>query len=456
MSYVEEAYQRIRENHPGEPEFQRAVWEVFSSARPVIEKKEAWFREAAVLERLAEPERSIFFRVPWVDDKGKLRLNRGWRIQFSSALGPYKGGIRFRDTVNAVNLKQAAFEQTFKNALSDLPIGGAKGGSDFDRRGKSEREIMAFCESFMQELFKHTGERIDIPTADFGAGAAEIGYLYGEYKRLSGAHEGALTGKGVSFGGTFVRQQACGYGLVYSLEAMLCHAGMDLKGKRVVISGSGKAALHAADKLSELGAKVVALSDSDGFIYDARGIRLDLVHEIKREIREGFWGRLSEYAALVPGSVYKEGHGIWNIPCEIALPCAVKHEIGESDLETLIKNGCLALAEGSLEPLTMRAQAILAKQQKLLREDSRMMYLPGKISGIGGVVMSTLELVQNRLKQTWSFEEADEELKQRMRRIVLNCAETAMRYQKNGDYLAGANLFAFEKLTEAIERQGYI
>lgn len=456
MSYLEEAYQRMVENNPEEPEFHRAVWEVFSSARPVIEKKEKQFREGAVLERLAEPERSILFRVPWVDDQGMVRINHGWRIQFSSAIGPYKGGIRFRDTVNAVNLKQAAFEQTLKNALTDLPIGGAKGGSDFDRRGKSDREIRAFCQSFMQEFFKHTGESIDIPTADFGAGEVEIGYLYGEYKRLTGAHEGAITGKGISFGGTFVRTQACGYGVVYSLEAMLRHAGMKLKGKRVVISGSGKVALHAADKLVGLGAKVVALSDSDGFIYDPRGLCLDRIHEIKQEVREGFWGRLSEYAALVPGSVYKEGHGIWGIPCEIALPCAVRHEIGESDLDKLMKNGCLALAEGALEPLTPRAQAILAKQQKMLDEDSRILYLPGKIAGIGGVVMSTLELAQNTIKHTWSFEEADAELNRRMHQIFFNCAETAARYQKNGDYLAGANLFAFEKLTEAIERQGYI
>lgn len=454
MGYLEDAYQRIMENHPGEPEFGRTVWEVFSSARPVIEKNEKWFREAAVLERLAEPERSIFFRVPWVDDTGRLQINRGWRIQFSSAVGPYKGGIRFRDTVNASNLKQAAFEQVLKNALTGLPIGGAKGGSDFDRRGKSEREIMAFCHSFMQELHKYTGESIDILTADFGAGAAEVGYLYGAYKRLTGAHEGAMTGKGLSFGGTLVRPQACGYGVVYSLEAMLRQNGLELEGKRAVISGSGKVALHAAEKLEALGARVVALSDSDGFIYDDHGIRLDVVRSIKQEIREGFWGRLKDYEKLVSGSVYTEGHGIWTIPCDLALPCAVSREIDENEVRLLMKHGSLAIAEGALDPLTLRAQQLLFKQSQ--NAGNPLLYMPGKAANIGGVVMSTLEMVQNRGKHTWSFAEAEEALKRGMNRVVLNCAQAAASYGKTGDYLAGANIYAFEKVTEAIWRQGYI
>ena len=448
MTYMEEAYKNVVKNNPGEPEYHQAVLEVLSSARLVIDANEKRFREAAVLERLAEPERSISFRVPWVDDRGQLQINKGWRIQFSSAVGPYKGGLRFRDTVNQSNLKQAAFEQVLKNALTGLPIGGAKGGSNFDRRGKSEREIMAFCQSFMQELHKYTGENIDIPTADFGAGVVEIGYLYGAYKRLTGAHEGAITGKGMSFGGTFVRPQATGYGLIYGLEAMLRHAGIDLEGKQVVISGSGKVALHAADKLMQLGAKVVALSDSDGFIYDKAGIRLDVVREIKQEIREGFWGRLTEYEKMVPGSVYTEGHGIWSVPCDIALPCAAKHEMSGEDVKMLADNGCIAVAEGAIDPLTFTARNLLPGYGIL--------YMPGKAANIGGVVMSTLEMVQNGLKETWPFDEADAKLQQMMEKVFKNCADAAERYGVSGDYLAGANIYAFEKVTDAIWTQGYI
>lgn len=448
MTYMEEAYKNVVRDNPGEPEYHRAVLEVFSSARLVIDANEKRFREAAVLERLAEPERSISFRVPWVDDRGQLQINKGWRIQFSSAIGPYKGGLRFRDTVNQSNLKQAAFEQVLKNALTGLPIGGAKGGSNFDRRGKSEREIMAFCQSFMQELYKHTGERIDIPSADFGAGVVEIGYLYGEYKRLTSAHEGAITGKDISFGGTFVRPQATGYGLVYSLEAMLHHAGIELKGKRVVISGSGKVAIHAADKLTKLGAEVVALSDSDGFVYDKEGIRLDVVRGIKQEVREGFYGRLKEYEDLVPGSIYREGHGIWSVPCDIALPCAAQHEMNSEDVKTLAANGCIAVAEGAIDPLTFSARNLLP--------GCGILYMPGKAANIGGVVMSTLELAQNSIKHTWPFEEADAELQRIMGQIFKNCADAAKRYGVEGDYLAGANIAAFEKVTEAIWTQGYI
>ena len=448
MSYMEEAYRNIVRNNPEEPEYHRAVWEVLASARPVIEENEKRFREAAVLERLAEPERSISFRVPWVDDRGVLHVNKGWRVQFSSAIGPYKGGLRFKATVNQMNLKQAAFEQVFKNALTGFPIGGAKGGSDFDRSGKSEREIMAFCQSFMQELNKYTGESIDIPSADFGAGVVEIGYLFGGYKRLAGTHEGAITGKGLSFGGTHIRPQATGYGLAYILESMLHHVGIGLEGKRVVISGSGKVAIHTADKLTQLGARVVALSDSDGFIYDKNGVQLNVVRQIKQEVREGFWGRLKEYEDLVPGSVYSEGRGIWSVPCDIALPCAAEGELDLEAVKALAGNGCMAIAEGAIQPLTYEAQASLPRYGIL--------YLPGKAANIGGVVMSTLELAQNSVKQTWSAAEADAKLRWSMERIFANLAEAAERYGAAGDYLAGANIYAFEKVTDAIWTQGYI
>ena len=456
MSYMEEIYQKAVRNHPEEAEYHRAVAEVFTSVRPVVDLHEKRFREAALLERLAEPERSISFRVPWVDDSGQVRVNRGWRIQFSSALGPYKGGLRFNLSVNQGNLKQAAFEQTLKNALTGFHVGGAKGGSDFDRRGKSDREVMAFCQSFMRELYRHTGKTGDILTADFGAGIAEIGYLFGEYRKLTGAHNGAITGKGLSFGGIRVRPQAAGYGLVYILEAMLRQSGMGLEGKTAVVSGSGKMAIHAAEKLMQLGAKVVALSDENGFLYDENGIRLDVVRRIKMVVRESFTGSIRGYTAEVPGSVYitssaffcTEKNRIWSIPCDIALPCAGRGEMCAGDVKLLAANGCIAVAEGAINPLTDGATDRMKK--------SGILYMPGKAANIGGVVVSNLEMCQNKGKRIWSLDVADTELHRTMGIVFRECAEAAERYGMPGDYLAGANITAFEKVAEAMLSQGCV
>ncbi len=348
MSYVSEVMERVIAKNPGEPEFHQAVKEVLDSLALVIDAHEEEYRSIGLLERLTEPERIISFRVPWVDDQGRVQVNRGYRVQFNSAIGPYKGGLRFHPTVNQGILKFLGFEQVFKNSLTGLPIGGGKGGADFDPKGKSEREVMAFCQSFMTELYKYVGADQDVPAGDIGVGGREIGYLYGQYKRITGLYEGVLTGKGLTYGGSLARTQATGYGLVYITEEMLNHKGESLAGKTVVISGSGNVAIYAAEKAAELGAKIVALSDSNGYIYDASGIRLDVVKEIK-EVRRG---RIREYAEEVSGSVYTEGRGIWTIPCDVALPCATQNELHLEDAETLVKNGCTCVAEGANMPST--------------------------------------------------------------------------------------------------------
>ena len=442
MSYTEEIYNRVVAQNPGEPEFHQAVKEVLDSLKLVIDANEEKYRAVSLLERLVEPERIISFKVPWVDDNGKVQVNKGYRVQFNSAIGPYKGGLRFHPSVNQGILKFLGFEQTFKNSLTGLPIGGGKGGSNFDPKGKSDREVMAFCQSFMTELSKYIGADQDVPAGDIGVGGREIGYLYGQYKRVTGLYEGVLTGKGLTWGGSLVRTQATGYGLIYILDAMLKDHSMELAGKTVVVSGSGNVAIYAVEKAQQLGAKVVAMSDSNGYIYDAEGIRLDVVKEIK-EVRRG---RIKEYAAAVPGSVYTEGKGIWSVKCDIALPCATQNELNLDDAKTLKANGCAVIAEGANMPTTREATDFIL--------DSDMLFLPGKASNAGGVGTSALEVCQNSMRMGWTFEEVDEKLKHMMNDIYAKISDAAKRYGVEGNYVTGANIAGFEKVADAMIAQG--
>jgi len=444
MSYVDEVYDRVVKQNPGEGEFHQAVKEVLDSLRIVIEANEEKFRKAALLERLVEPERIISFRVPWVDDNGQVRVNKGFRVQFNSAIGPYKGGLRLHPSVNQGILKFLGFEQTFKNSLTGLPIGGGKGGSDFDPKGKSDREVMAFCQSFMTELSKYIGADQDVPAGDIGVGAREIGFLYGQYKRMTGLYEGVLTGKGLTYGGSLVRTQATGYGLIYILDEMLRHNGKELEGKSVVISGSGNVAIYASEKAIQLGAKVVALSDSNGYIYDKDGIRLEVVKEIK-EVRRG---RIKEYTDEVATAVYTEGKGIWTIPCDIALPCATQNELNLEDAKTLKSNGCFAVAEGANMPSTREATDFFL--------ENGMLFMPGKAANAGGVATSALEMSQNSLRLSWSFDEVDKRLHDIMVGIYEKTAKAAKRYGVKGNYVAGANIAGFEKVVEAMIAQGIV
>jgi len=444
MSYVDEVYDRVVKQNPGEGEFHQAVKEVLDSLRIVIEANEEKFRKAALLERLVEPERIISFRVPWVDDNGQVRVNKGFRVQFNSAIGPYKGGLRLHPSVNQGILKFLGFEQTFKNSLTGLPIGGGKGGSDFDPKGKSDREVMAFCQSFMTELSKYIGADQDVPAGDIGVGAREIGFLYGQYKRMTGLYEGVLTGKGLTYGGSLVRTQATGYGLIYILDEMLRHNGKELEGKSVVISGSGNVAIYASEKAIQLGAKVVALSDSNGYIYDKDGIRLEVVKEIK-EVRRG---RIKEYTDEVATAVYTEGKGIWTIPCDIALPCATQNELNLEDAKTLKSNGCFAIAEGANMPSTREATDFFL--------ENGMLFMPGKAANAGGVATSALEMSQNSLRLSWTFDEVDKKLHDIMVGIYEKTAKAAKRYGVKGNYVAGANIAGFEKVVEAMIAQGIV
>jgi len=444
MSYVDEVYDRVVKQNPGEGEFHQAVKEVLDSLRIVIEANEEKYRKAALLERLVEPERIISFRVPWVDDNGQVRVNKGFRVQFNSAIGPYKGGLRLHPSVNQGILKFLGFEQTFKNSLTGLPIGGGKGGSDFDPKGKSDREVMAFCQSFMTELSKYIGADQDVPAGDIGVGAREIGYLYGQYKRMTGLYEGVLTGKGLTYGGSLVRTQATGYGLIYILDEMLRRNGRELEGKNMVISGSGNVAIYASEKAIQLGAKVVALSDSNGYIYDKNGIRLDIVKEIK-EVRRG---RIKEYANEVTSAVYTEGKGIWTIPCDIALPCATQNELNLEDAKSLKANGCFAVAEGANMPSTREATDFFL--------ENGMLFMPGKAANAGGVATSALEMSQNSLRLSWSFDEVDKKLHDIMVGIYEKTAKAAKRYGVKGNYVAGANIAGFEKVVEAMMAQGIV
>ena len=444
MSYVDEVIDLVVKKNPAEPEFHQAVKEVLDSLKLVIDANEEKYRREGILERFTEPERIVSFRVPWVDDNGAVQVNKGYRIQFNSAIGPYKGGLRFHPSVNQSILKFLGFEQTLKNSLTGLPMGGGKGGSNFDPKGKSDREVMAFCQSFMTELYRHIGKDTDIPAGDIGVGGREVGYLFGQYKRITGLYEGVLTGKGLTFGGSLARTQATGYGLVYILDEMLKHNGKDMAGKTIVVSGSGNVAIYATEKAQQLGAKVVALSDSNGYIYDKDGIQLDIVKEIK-EVRRG---RIKEYVEEVPTAVYTEGRGIWSIPCDIALPCATQNELNLEDAQTLLANGCFAVAEGANMPSTREATDLFVEK--------KILFMPGKAANAGGVATSGLEQSQNALRMSWSFEEVDDKLHTIMVNIFAKVSEAAERYQVAGNYVAGANIAGFEKVVEAMLGQGIV
>lgn len=444
MSYTDEIYAKVVEQNPGENEFHQAVKEVLDSLKLVIDANEEEYRKIGLLERLVEPERIFSFRVPWVDDKGQVQVNKGYRVQFNSAIGPYKGGLRFHPSVNQGILKFLGFEQIFKNSLTGLPIGGGKGGSNFDPKGKSDREVMAFCQSFMTELSKYIGADQDVPAGDIGVGAREIGFLYGQYKRVTGLYEGVLTGKGLTYGGSLIRTQATGYGLVYILDEMLKHHNDTLKGKTVVVSGSGNVAIYASEKVQQLGGTVVAMSDSNGYVYDPDGIKLDIVKDIK-EVRRG---RIKEYADQVEGAVYTEGKGIWTVKCDIALPCATQNELQLDDAKALKENGCMAVAEGANMPTTREATEYFL--------ENNVLFMPGKAANAGGVATSALEMSQNSQRLSWTAEEVDEKLQNIMKGIYEKASDAAKRYGVENNYVIGANIAGFEKVVEAMKAQGVV
>ena len=444
MSYVNEILERVAAQNPGQPEFLQAVTEVLESLRVVIEKNEDYYRKNAFLERLVTPERIVMFRVPWVDDKGQVQVNNGYRVQFNSAIGPYKGGLRFHPSVNQGILKFLGFEQTFKNSLTGLPIGGGKGGAAFDPTGKSDREVMAFCQSFMTELYKYIGENEDVPAGDIGVGGREIGYLYGQYKRLTGQYEGVLTGKGLSYGGSLARTQATGYGLLYLTDEMLRCNGKDLKGKTVVVSGAGNVATYAIEKAWQLGAKPVTCSDSTGWIYDPDGIDVATLIDVKQVKR----ARLTEYAKARPKSVYHEGKGVWTTKCDVALPCATQNELLLDDAKALVANGCFAVVEGANMPTSLDATKYLQEQGIL--------FCPGKAANAGGVATSALEMTQNSQRLSWTFEEVDAKLKDIMVNIFHNLDAAAKEYGMEGNYVAGANIAGFLKVADAMNAQGIV
>jgi glutamate dehydrogenase (NADP+) len=442
MSYVDEVLERVVAKNPAEPEFHQAVKEVLDSLRPVIEANEEKYRKEALLERLTEPDRQFKFRVPWVDDNGQVQVNTGYRVQFNNSIGPYKGGLRLHPSVNLGIIKFLGFEQIFKNSLTGLPIGGGKGGSDFDPKGKSDREVMAFCQSFMTELCKYIGADTDVPAGDIGTGAREIGYMFGQFKKIRGTYEGVLTGKGLSYGGSLARTEATGYGLLYLTEEMLKCNGHDLKGKTVCVSGSGNVAIYATQKAHQLGAKVVTVSDSTGWVYDPEGIDVALLKEVKEVKR----ARLTEYAAARPSAEYHEGRGVWSVKCDVALPCATQNELLLDDAKALVANGCLAVAEGANMPTTMEATEYL--------QQNKVLFAPGKAANAGGVATSALEMSQNSERLSWTFEEVDSKLQNIMVNIFHNLDDAAKRYGKEGDYVAGANIAGFEKVAEAMIAQG--
>ena len=441
--YVQRVYDSVAARNPGEPEFLQAVGEVLESLVPVVEKNPA-IEKNAILERITEPERAIQFRVTWMDDQGGVHVNRGYRVQFNSAIGPYKGGLRLHPSVNLSIIKFLGFEQIFKNSLTTLPIGGGKGGSDFDPKGKSDTEIMRFCQSFMTELQRHIGADTDVPAGDIGTGAREIGYMYGQYKRLRNEFAGVLTGKGLSWGGSLARTEATGYGLCYLTAEMLrCMKNDSFAGKTVVISGSGNVAIYAAEKAAELGGKVVALSDSNGYIHDPEGIKLNVIKEIK-EVRRG---RIKQYVDAVPTATYHEGcSGIWTIPCDIALPSATQNEIDGASAELLVKNGCFCVAEGANMPSTPEAIAVYQK--------AGVLYAPAKAANAGGVATSALEMCQNSMRYSWTFEEVDAKLKEIMEGIFHACYAASKEYGEEGDLMAGANIAGFLKVCDAMLAQG--
>ena len=444
MSYVDEVIETIIEQNPSEPEFHQAVREVLESLRVVIEENEDEFRKNALLERLTNPERQFKFRVPWVDDNGQVQVNTGYRVQFNSAIGPYKGGLRFHPSVNLGIIKFLGFEQIFKNSLTGLPIGGGKGGSDFDPKGKSDREIMAFCQSFITELCKYIGADTDVPAGDIGVGGREIGFLFGQYKRIKGLYEGVLTGKGLTFGGSLARTEATGYGLLYFTNAMLKANGIDIKDKTIAVSGAGNVAIYAIEKAQQLGGKPVTCSDSTGWIYDSEGIDVELLKEIKEVKRE----RLTAYAEARPSAEYHEGKGVWSVKCDIALPCATQNELLLDDAKQLVANGVLAVAEGANMPTTIEATEYL--------QENDVLFAPGKASNAGGVATSALEMSQNSQRLAWTFEEVDSKLQGIMENIFANVDAAAKEYGFEKNYVVGANIAGFLKVVDAMNAQGIV
>ncbi len=444
MSYVEEVYEKVVKQNPNQPEFHQAVKEVLDSLRPAIERNEATYRRDALLERLTTPDRLLQFRVAWVDDAGQVQVNNAYRVQFNNAIGPYKGGLRLHPTVNQSIMKFLGFEQIFKNSLTGLPIGGGKGGSDFDPKGKSDREIMSFCQAFMTELYRYIGADTDVPAGDIGVGAREIGYLYGQYKRIRGVYEGVLTGKGLSYGGSLARREATGYGLLYLTQELLKCNGHSLEGKTVAVSGAGNVAIYAIEKAWALGAKPVTCSDSTGWIYDPAGIDVALLKDVK-EVRRA---RLTEYAAARPGAVYTAGKGVWTAKCDVALPCATQNELLLEDAKQLVANGCIAVCEGANMPTTAEATTYL--------QENGVLFCPGKAANAGGVATSALEMSQNSERLSWSFEEVDNKLQGIMVNIFHNVDAAAREYGAEGNYVVGANIAGFLKIAEAMTAQGIV
>lgn len=444
MQYVERVLEELKRKNPNEPEFHQAATEILNGLKPVVERHPE-YEKAALLERFVEPERVIMFRVPWVDDKGGVHVNKGYRVQFNSAIGPYKGGLRFHPSVNLSIIKFLGLEQILKNSLTGLPIGGGKGGSDFDPKGKSDNEIMRFCQSFMTELYRHIGQDTDVPAGDIGVGGREIGFLFGQYKRIRDEHVGVLTGRGLSYGGSLARTEATGYGLVYMTEEALKARGDSFKGKTVVISGSGNVAIYACEKAQSLGAKVVAMYDSNGYIYDKEGIKLDVVKQIKEVER----ARIKEYANRVKGAEYREGcKGIWTIPCDIALPCATQNEIDGESARILVKNGVKYVGEGANMPTDLEGISVFQK--------AGVVFLPAKAANAGGVATSALEMAQSSGRLFWTFEEVDAKLKNIMVNIYHNMDEAAKEYGCEGDYVAGANIAGFLKVADAMMAHGIV
>ncbi len=443
MKYTERVIEMVKEKNAEQPEFIQAVTEVLQSLEPVIEAHPE-YEKASLLERIVEPERVVIFRVPWVDDQGNVQVNRGFRVQYNSAIGPYKGGLRLHPSVNLGIIKFLGFEQVFKNSLTTLPMGGGKGGCDFDPKGKSDMEVMRFCQSFMTELQRHIGADTDVPAGDIGTGAREIGFMFGQYKKIRNVFEGVLTGKGLSYGGSLARTEATGYGLVYITEEYLKSKGDSFAGKTVCVSGSGNVAIYATQKAQQLGAKVVTMSDSTGWIHDPAGIDVDLVKQIKEVER----GRISEYAKRKDGVEYHEGRGVWAVPCDIALPCATQNEVFLDDVKSLVANGCKVLAEGANMPTTMEATEYL--------QDNGVCFIPGKAANAGGVATSGLEMSQNSERLSWTFEEVDEKLHSIMVSIFNAIDDAAKRYGHEGDYVMGANIAGFEKVADAMMAEGVV
>lgn len=443
MSYTKKVLEKAIKSNPNEPEFHQAMSEVLTTLQPFVDANPQ-YEKAGVLERLVEPERVIMFRIPWVDDNGKVQVNKGYRVQFNSAIGPYKGGLRFHPSVTLSVIKFLGFEQIFKNSLTGQPIGGGKGGTDFDPKGKSDREVMAFCQSFMTELCRHIGPDTDVPAGDIGVGGREIGFMYGQYKRIRNAYEGVLTGKGLQYGGSLARTEATGYGLVYLVDEMLRRHNKSFKGASVIISGSGNVAIYANQKVTQLGGKVVAMSDSSGYIYDEEGIDLAAVKEIKEVKR----GRISDYKNYRPNAVFTEGKGIWGVKCDVALPCATQNELDKNDAKLLVKNGCYAVGEGANMPSTLEATDVFLK--------NNILFAPGKAANAGGVATSSLEMCQNSMRASWTFEEVDAKLKDIMVNIFNNIYTAANDAGCKDNYVVGANIAGFKKVADAMIAQGVV